>query len=271
MKYTITHFREEFPNDDTCLDYIFKARFPKKQGYSRIVKRKCYTNSKGHQIYPLKGTIFEGSTTPLHLWFYAMYLFSQSKNGVSGKELQRQLGVTYKCAWRMGHKIRSLMKQGGMLSGVVEIDESYIGGKSQRPGRGTKKQAIFGAVERNGRARVFSIPNVNSYTLTKAVRDTVKEWDTVVSDDYISYKWLKRSYNHYRIDHSEGYYSYKEYGFRVHTNQIEGLWSHIKRSIKGTHIYVSKIYLQSYLDCLVFQYNHRKSTRPLLHVLLERL
>jgi len=132
MKYNIKQFREEFPNDDVCLDYIFKAKHPDFVGkYYRVKGRSCYANVAGEHLYPLVGTIFEKSSTPLTLWFHAIYLFSASKYGVSAKELERQLGVTYKCAWRIARQIRSLMSDGSdKLTGEVEVDESYVGGKS---------------------------------------------------------------------------------------------------------------------------------------------
>ena len=118
MNYTIKQFHKDFPNDDACLDYIFKARFgsvkcPKcgKTKFYRIKTRKCFNCACGYQIHPVSGTIFHKSDTKLTDWFFAIYLISNSKNGVSATELQRHLGTTYKTAWRIGSKIRSLMKQ----------------------------------------------------------------------------------------------------------------------------------------------------------------
>ena len=114
------------------MDYIFKARYGEIHDFNkfyRVTSRKCYAHSEdGKQLHPLAGTIFHKSSTPLTLWFHAIFLFSQSKNGVSAKELERQLGVTYKCAYRIGQQIRKLMKEESMkLYGTVEADESYIG------------------------------------------------------------------------------------------------------------------------------------------------
>lgn len=132
MKYTIKNFQKDFPNDDVCLDYIFKQKYPDTKQYYKVKGRKCYANPAGEQIHPLAGTIFEKSSTSLTNWFYAVYLFSQSKNGVSAKELERQLGVTYKCAWRIAKKIRELMSgDGDPLTGTVEVDETYVGGRKE--------------------------------------------------------------------------------------------------------------------------------------------
>src|SRR5579859_2616802 len=131
MKYTIKHFQKAFPNDDVCLAYIFARKWagkacPKchrKDSFSRIADRKQYACICGFQVAPMAGTIFQKSDTPLTSWLYAIYLFSQAKNGVSAKELQRQLGVTYKTAWRIGHAIRKLMKQSPKKSGgTFEVD-----------------------------------------------------------------------------------------------------------------------------------------------------
>jgi DNA-directed RNA polymerase subunit RPC12/RpoP len=114
MKYTIKDFKNDFPNDDVCLEYIFKRKFGQISDfnkYYRVKGRKCYAHSEtGEQIHPLANTIFHKSSTPLTQWFFAIFLFSQSRNGVSSKELERALGVTYKCAYRMGQQIRKLMK-----------------------------------------------------------------------------------------------------------------------------------------------------------------
>lgn len=156
MKYTILQFQQEFPNDDACLDYIFEKKYshlPDYNKYYRVRGRKCYAHSEtGEQIHPTAGTIFHKSPTKLSLWFFAIYLFSASKNGVSAKELQRQLGVTYKCAYRIGQQIRKLMADDvDVFTGTVEADETYVGGKGRnnKRGRGAEnKTPVFGIVER---------------------------------------------------------------------------------------------------------------------------
>src|SRR3990167_6120201 len=118
MKYTIKEFRKDFPDDNACLNYIFNKRYGKgfvcpscsKMGFYRVKGRKCYACAWcGYQIHPIAGTIFHKSSTPLTLWFHALFLFSTSRNGVAAKELERQLGVTYKTAWRIAKHIRQLM------------------------------------------------------------------------------------------------------------------------------------------------------------------
>jgi DNA-directed RNA polymerase subunit RPC12/RpoP len=136
MKYTIKDFKKQFPDDDACLAYIFNHRYGKsyvcatcnKSGWHKITNRKAWACAWcGFQIHPLAGTIFHKSDTPLTSWFFAIYKFSNSRNGVSAKELERDLGVTYKTAWRIASKIRSLMSMGDLkLSGTVEVDETFM-------------------------------------------------------------------------------------------------------------------------------------------------
>lgn len=257
----IKEFKETFPDEESCLKYLFDKRHNLK-GYKRVKGRPCFQNGSGRQIYPLKGSIFEKSSTPLELWFYAIYLFSVSKNGVSGKELQRQLGVTYKCAWRIGHKIREAMKQDrDLFTGTVEVDETYAGGRRKGlTGRGTKKPILFGMVERGGKARIDILPDVKALTLTEAIHKNIHTEATVITDDFVSYKFLKRTWNHHIINHSDGFYGYTHKGLKVNTNSVEGLWSIVKRSIRGTHVWVSKEYLHRYVDEIVFRYNHRENS-----------
>lgn len=148
-------------------------------------------------IHPLRGTIFHKSSTPLKLWFYAIYLVSQSKNGVSAKELERHLGCTYKCAWRMAKQIRSLMASDNKikLTGVVEVDETYIGGKTKKGvrGRGSeRKTAVLGVVQRNGSARVKAIEDVSRWIIMNYVRENVETGTNLMADEYNAYSYAKR-------------------------------------------------------------------------------
>jgi len=279
-KYTIKDLRKDFPSDDVCIDYIFSMRFPKavcsackaKNSFYRVSTRKCYSCSHcGNQIHPLSGTIFHKSSTSLTDWFYALFLFASARNGVSGKELQRQLGVTYKTAWRMAKQIRSLMTQGkNPLEGTVEMDETYIGGRRRgsKRGRGAEhKQAVVGIAQRQGTVRVQHVENVKSATLMPMLRENVKLGSAVMTDEFPAYNRVsKDGYLHEVIQHA-----IKEYvRGNVHTNTIEGFWSQVKRSISGTHHAVSPKYLQFYLNEFVFRYNHRDSAIPMFHLLLAR-
>lgn len=278
-KYTIADLLQDFPTDDACISYIFAMRFPDpicteckaENSFYRVSTRKCYSCSHcGYQLHPTAGTIFHKSSTPLTLWFHALFLFASARNGVSAKEVQRQLGVTYKCAWRMTHQIRSLMTQGkDPLSGTVEADETYIGGSRRggKRGRGTDKAAVVGVVQRGGSVRAKHVDNVKSATVIPILRENVTLGSAVMTDEFPIYNRVEKDgYLHEVIQHG-----IKEYvRGNVHTNTIEGFWSQVKRSISGTHHAVSKKYLQFYLNEFVFRYNHRDSSLPMFHLLLAR-
>ncbi len=278
-QYTIRDLLKQFPTDDACIEYIFSMRYPDpacseckaEKSFYRVSTRKCYSCSHcGNQIHPTAGTIFHKSSTPLTLWFHALFLFASSKNGVSAKEVQRQLGVTYKCAWRMSKQIRSLMTQGkNPLDGTVEMDETYIGGKRRggKRGRGTDKEAVVGIVQRQGSVRVQHVDNVRAVTLMPMLRDNVKLGSAVMTDEFPVYNRVsKDGYLHEVVQHG-----IKEYvRGNAHTNTIEGFWSQVKRSISGTHHAVSPKYLQFYLNEFVFRYNHRESSSSMFQLLLAR-
>ncbi len=264
MSYNFKDFDAQFPDDAACLAFIFKARFAnhvcecgKRDCFHRRTKRRAYQCAFcGAQIYPTAGTIFEKSETSLKSWFFAIFLFSKSKNGVAAKELERQLGVTYKTAHRMGHKIRELMAgKGNPLAGIVEADETYIGGKRKGFGRGpTGKIPVIGAVERRGEVRATVVTNANAGNAMNHIRQHVETTAQVVSDESPIYNYTaKFGFKHVRVNHSAGEYV----NGRVHTNTIEGFWSQLKRSLDGTHHSVSRKYLQNYVDEFAFRYNRR--------------
>jgi len=282
MKYTIKQFRKDFPTDDACLDYLLDVRFSGKEGkcpkckkvanWSRVAGRKTYACSWcGKHISPTAGTIFAKSETPLSLWFQAIFLMSQSKNGVAAKEIERIVGVTYKTAWRMMHQIRKLMDQDvSIFEGVVEADETYVGGKARgKRGRGaSKKTPVFGIAERDGRVFAKAVADVKSSTVMPLIRDHVKVGSTVMTDEYPIYNKSKKSgYKHKRVNHGKKQYVRGV----VHTNTIEGFWSQLKRSVDGTHHNVSGRHLQAYVDEHVFRYNLRNSPVHLFQHLLARV
>lgn len=282
MKYTYSQFKKDFPDDNACLEYIFKAHFgsnpacpkcKKTSSFYKINKRRAYACSCGYQVYPAKNTIFYKSSTSLTSWFFAIYLMSSAKNGVSAKELQRHLGVSYKTALRMAHKIRSLMKQdNSMLEGVVEIDEMYVGGNPRRNlrKRYIRKTPVIGMVARGGQSRVKVVEEAETRTALKFIKDNIKVGSTIMSDGSGIYrgKLKKLGFQHSIVKHSVNEYVRGD----VYTNGIEGLWSQIKRSIHGTYHAVSPKHLQSYVDEFVYQYNHRAlKASSLFETLLVRL
>jgi len=279
--FTVLAFFKRFPDDDTCLDHLMAVRYGEKltcpkcqqEGkFHRIKKIPAYACQYcGHHVHPMAGTPFEKSRTPLQKWFYAMYLFSTSRHGVPAKELQRQLGVTYKCAWRMGHEIRKYMTDvdgDGRYGGHVEMDETYHGGEKRRKRGGVpmkNKTAIFGIAERNGKVQTYIIPDRKKKTI-KAIIDKRVSKDAIIStDEATCYQYLtKEGYLHGTVCHE-----YDEYVNGIHhTNSIEGYWSRLKASIRGTHIHVSGKHLPKYLGEFEYRYNMRKSPKWMFERLL---
>jgi transposase-like protein len=265
---TVHEFFKRFPDDDTCLNHLFAMRYGKEiecpkcnkiSHFSRIKKMPAFACQWcGHHIHPMAGTPFHRSRTPLQKWFYAIYMFTTSRHGVAAKELQRQLGVTYKCAWRMAHEIRKYMgKVDGddNLSGHVEIDETYIGGyRPEKRGRFANKSKVFGMVERKGNIMTRIVPNLTEYTLGTIINEKIDKGTTISSDEWKAYQDLQ--YNGY--EHGTVKHGVKQYVNGIHhTNSIEGFWSILKRSIKGTHVHVSKKHLAKYLGEFEFRYNMR--------------
>ena len=258
MAWTVQNFFETFPDDDTCLDHLFKTRFSEKPTCSRcgetgkfhrLKKMPAYTCNCGHHIHPMQGTPFALTRTPLQKWFYAMFLFTTTRHGVAAKELQRQLGITYKTAWRMGHELRKYMaKTDGEtpLGGTVEADETYVGGKAKGKGRGytRNKTVVFGMVERGGDVMAKVVPNVQKKTLQPEIVANVEAGSTVHTDELKSYNGLaKAGFGHETVNHSAEEYVRGD----CHVNGIEGFWARLKLSIRGTHVHVSGKHLQKYV------------------------
>lgn len=280
MKFTINEFRKRFPDDDSCLAEVMQLRYgsvkicpecQKDTKFHRVRSRKCYECQWcGLQVYPTKGTIFEKSTTPLSDWFYVIYLLTATRSGVSAKEVQRQLGVTYKTAWRMCHQIRSLM--GGtnpeQLSGHVEIDETMVGGKRKgKRGRGAEgKSTVLGMVERGGNIKAVQVEDVRRTTLMPHIKATITEGSRVSTDELKSYNALTdESYIHDAVRHAAKQFVKGD----THTQSIEGFWSRLKVSISGTHVWVSKKHLGKYVDEFAFRYNNRNMPDEMFNSVLS--
>jgi len=266
-RYTLDTMQKEFPNDDVCLDIIFQKRYghleycPRcavQTKFYRIKARKYYKCPHcAFELYPLANTIFHKSETPLTKWFFAIYLFGNAKNGTSAKELERHLGVTYKCAWRMAKQIRLMMQESGnMLSGIVEADETYIGGKAKLERKFNNKTAVLGIVEKQkdtGRVKAFAIKQADATVTLPFLRANIQTGSTLHTDDSRIYSRVKRDFTHEFVNHSK--FEYVRAG--VHTNTIEGFWGQLKRSLDGTYHCVSPKYLQYYVNEFVYRYNHR--------------
>jgi transposase-like protein len=286
LRYSMRDFNNEFPNDAACLEYIKQQRWPGgmtrcakcgvERRHYRVGNRTAYAcDHCGHHIYPLAGTIFEHSSTPLRLWFYAAYLMGSTRCGISAKQIQRETDVTYKTAWRMFHQIRSVLSDGDLqLEGpTVEVDETDYGGVRKygfgRPMRGDKKKTpIVGIVQRRGKAIAKVVNRVTAKKLVGLIRKHVVPGNTVYTNEYASYDTVAKGkrYVHRRINHSEKTYVVGD----IHTNSIEGHWSLIKHGIGGVYHSVSRKHRQSYLDEYCFRYNRRHMGNQQFRAILER-
>lgn len=282
----LSEFLKEFSSDEKCLEEIKNLRFPdgifcetckKVTNHYKLGGRKAYScEFCRSQVHPLAQTIFEHSSTPLTLWFYAIFLMTKTRSGVSARQLHRELGVTYKTAWRMWKQIRMLMAEsgGGLLEGIVEMDETFVGGKGKNRayewrGLGEKpKEVLMGMVQRGGKVYMKHVPNTGKWTLLAQIKQHVDPKARIYSDEYASYTNLpQHGYEHDSVTHSAGEYVRGD----VHTNNIENVWSHLKRGIYGVYRVVSPKYLQSYADEYYFRYNHRSEDifRALLRQIAE--
>lgn len=287
-KLTVRQFFAEFPDDDACLNRVMEVRYGlrhvcgkcgKEATFHKIEKRRAYACAAcGDHVYPCAGTIFQDSRTPLQLWFYAIYLFIATRHGVSGKELQRVLGVTYKTAWRMGQQTRDLMSKADgfeMLKGHVEMDEAYVG--SKRPGKRGRgaagKTIVLAAKERDGRIATTVLPNVKSETLRAAVNNKVEKGSTVSTDEFRAYNLLTEDgYQHGRVIHSQEQSVSVDANGVVHsTNSVESFWKLFKKSVASTHIHISAKHAERYLGEFAFRSNHRKMENAMFDLLIAAL
>lgn len=281
---TVVQFMKRFPDEAACLDHLKVVRYGerftcpacKKQAtYYRIKARRAYgCEHCGNQIYPTAGTPFENTRTPLQDWFWVMFMFCTSRNGVAAKEVQRQLGVTYKTAWRMCNLIRQYMGYvdgdnrlgggGGKHGRVVEIDHAYIGGHD-REGE-DDKAIVLGMVERGGDVLTRHIPNRSKAVVIPTILTWVRYGSRVFSDtEHVFGVPEMEVYRHERVNHAEGEYVRGT----VHTNNIEAFWGIVKRSIAGTYVHVSKKWLQTYLREAEYRYNLRTQPYAMFDLLLQ--
>jgi transposase len=286
-RFTINDFNALFPDNDACLDWLMEKRYPGSRAmcsycklerlHHRVASKKAWAcDHCGTYISPMAGTIFEKSSTSLRLWFYAIYLMSATRCGISAKQIQRETGVTYKTAWRIFRQVRTLMSEDIRLEGsTVEMDETYVGGKRRgKQGRPTGgkggKAIVVGVVERTAKGRVVAVVanDVTRKTLFGIAEEKIMPESTVYTDDFNAYHGLAaKGYHHRRINHSAGIYVMGD----IHTQTIEGFWSLVKRGIGGVYHAVSKKYLQSYLNEYSFRYNRRSANEPMFASLLSQV
>jgi transposase-like protein len=227
---------------------------------------KCYGKHPKDQFSLKVGTIFEDSPIGLDKWLCAMWLIVNCRNGISSCEMARDLGITQKSAWFLDHRIRFALYSGSFdkLSGHVEADETFIGGKSRNMHKGKRaaritgtggkdKTAVIGILERGGKVRTSVVANRKKKTLQAEVRKHVEAGSALYTDFLLSYEGLESDYAHQVIDHAVSYVD-----GNVHTNGLENYWSLLKRCISGTYVSVEPFHLFRYLDEQAFRYNNRK-------------
>jgi transposase-like protein len=263
---------DRFGSDERCRDYLEELRWPEgvkcprceSDSISRITTRKQLDcNDCRYRFSVTTGTLFHDSHLPLSKWFMAIYLVTESKKGISAKQLQRMLDTSYKTAWYLAHRIRAAMGDDDqpLLRGIVEVDETFVGGRRYGVGRGNYRDAdnppVVGAVERGGEVRLRVVRDRSRGTLQGFIRDHVAD-DTkaIYTDEWMGYAGLADAdTRHETVNHSA-----KEYvRVDVHTNTVEGVWSLFKRGIVGSYHQISTKHLPAYLDEMEFRFNHREN------------
>ena len=265
---------DDFNTDAKCRELLEQLRWPSgvaclrcgSLGISEIEARNKYDcNDCRYQFSVTAGTIMHDSHLPLRKWFLAIYLMCESKKGISALQLKRTLGVAYKTAWYLSHRVREAMGndpfEGPTLLGVVEVDETLIGGKTKGKGRAYKgnKTWVAGAIQRGGRIRLERIPDTRRATLHDFIARTVKdEAEAIYTDELASYLGIAdANTRHETVNHSAEEWVVGD----VHTNSIEGVWSLFKRSIIGAFHKVSEKHLDRYLEELEWRYSNRDNDR----------
>lgn len=273
----ISFIYNTFPDQDACIDHLEKARWKgipqckycKSTNSTKMeAERRYHCNGCKCSFSVTTGTIFHHTHLPLQKWFLAISLILNAKKGISARQLARDLDINKNTAWRISMQIRKAMSQSKdreLLTGIVECDETYIGGKPRKGGpgginprgRGTSKTPVVGMIERGGRvkARVAKKKDLKSKRLSMLVRQSVDIWNsTLITDEYKGYLGIKRFMPHKTINHQIWYVDGE-----IHTNSIESFWALLKRGIVGQFHKVSLRHLPKYIDEFAYRFNHRKN------------
>ena len=271
---SILELLKVLPSEQACITHFEKLRWngiitspfdPNSKVY-KCANNKYKCKNTGKYFNVKTGTVFESSKISLRNWFYVLYVFVNHKKGISSHQLARDMKITQKSTWFMLHRLRlgfecPIFKI--ILKGVVEIDETFIGGKNKNrhwdkkvphcQGRNWKdKIPVWGAIERGGNLIVRAVPNTQRKTLEKVIRENIKEGSTVNTDEYKAYNNLHKWFKHQQINHSAKQYA----NGKVHTNTIEGAWSQLS-DIINTYRHVDRKYAQRYINEFTFRYNTR--------------
>ncbi len=266
-----------FPTEQSCIDHLERLSWngepvspfdPTSKVYKCAGnKYKCKNTGKYFNVRT--GSIFDNTKIPLQKWFLALYVFSSHKKGISSHQLAKDISVTQKSAWFLLHRLRYAFDHPNFqntLGNIVEIDESFLGGKSKNKHTNKKKkdpatggtlheqQPVLGMRERDGNVIAIVVPNRNKETILPLIRNVVEQDSVLMTDEYTAYKDLKNDYSHFTVNHSAKQYVNE----MAHTNGIENFWSHLKRGIDGIYHWVSKEHLQAYVDEFTLRFNSRK-------------
>jgi transposase-like protein len=261
---------ERFGTSEKCREYLTELKWPngvecprcKSKSVSTIAERDQYDCNKcRYQFSVTSGTIFHDSHLPIWKWFLAIYLMIESKKGISANQISRTIKVSYKTAWYLCHRIRAAMREvsADLLRGIVEVDETYVGGQFHGRNRGYKgnKAVVIGAVERDGEIRLRVIKSPSRYWLHKFIHETTDpKAEAIYTDEARGYEGIEDSdTRHETVKHSD----YEWVRGDVHTNTVESVWSLLKRSVVGTYHRISIKHLDAYLDELEHRFNNRKN------------
>ena len=275
---------EKFRDEETCREYLEKLRWSGEvacprcgdMSVSEIRTRDQFDcNGCRYRFSVTSGTIFDNTNLPLWKWFVTIYLICESKKSISANQIKRTIGVTYKTAWHLCHRIRSAMRGnlsgGPTLFGVVEVDETLVGGKRRGVGTGNRvgKTWVAGAVQRGGEVRIEAVPNIKRATLHAFIaRNTRPDTEAIYTDELKSYLGIAdHDTRHETVRHSAEEWVVGD----VHTNSVEGVWSLLKRSIVGAWHQVSAKHLDAYLSEVEFRINHRNDPYIFEAVLIRLL
>ncbi len=272
---TLPELNRLFSTDDDCREILTRLRWPEGVTCPRcqnrnvwwVESRKQFTCSEcSYQFSVTTGTIFNDSHLPLPSWFMAVLLLVEARKGMSANQVKRTIGVSYKTAWYLCHRIRAAMKEAdtSMLDGTVEMDETYVGGKKRGIGSKAAKEAkeiVIGIRQRGGDLRFFHAEDAKSGTLAKYIRENVStDVEVLITDTYPAYKYAVGDAAHKTVNHLAKEYVRYEDGACVTTNTVESAFSLLKRGIMGTWHKISAKHLPAYLNEMTFRFNRRKNS-----------
>lgn len=277
MKYSIRDLQQDFPDEESCLEWLVDWVHPNGvtcrsceavTKHYRIKDRKAYSCGRcGTQTYPMAGTILANTKIPLTLWFYVIFVMANAKSGVSSAQIARQTGVNEKTALRMTHQIRKMMNPPiEEFKGEVEMDETFCHANVYKRSTAMSRygytgsrtgEILFGMVERDtGRAKVFHVRSAGARVIKPIIYQNVKESSVIHSDGYQLYRGLGSGYEHRWTNHG----AMEFYTESSHTQNIENLWGGFKRGLKGVYRSIHKDYLQAYANEFAWRYSNRNST-----------